>query len=97
MHEIKRWTWKNQCRKFDDFFQIYINAETETKEYAVLEAFLLSCSLPELLAWNDYLESKSNLKELSNRGLTADDYQFFKNQFDQFEVLEKQVLKRQVI
>ena len=84
-------------KKFDDFFQIYINAETETKEYAVLEAFLLSCSLPELLAWNDYLESKSNLKELSNRGLTADDYQFFKNQFDQFEVLEKQVLKRQVI
>ena len=62
----------------------------------MLGDFLLSCSLKELIAWNDYLDSKSNLKEIIARGLTAEDHVFFRAQFAKFDALEAQLKLRQV-
>ncbi len=82
-------------KKFEDFFKVYINTHTEIEQYEVLQKFLLTCSLPELLAWNDFLESKSKLKELVARGLTDEDHDFFKTQFAKFDELEGQLKMRQ--
>lgn len=81
--------------KFEDFFQVYINTHSEMEQYTLLQKFLLTCSLPELLAWNDFLESKSKLKELVARGLTKDDHHFFKTQFAKFDDLELQIKTQQ--
>jgi hypothetical protein len=81
-------------KKFDDFFEIYINTHTEVEQYDVLQKFLLSCSFSELLAWNDYLESKSKLKELVAQGLTEEDHVFFKEQFAKIDGLEVQLKMR---
>ena len=78
-------------KKFDDFFEIYINTHEENEQYAVLGDFLLTCSLKELIAWNDYLDSKSNLTEIIARGLTEEDHAFFKAQFAKFDALEAQL------
>ena len=83
-------------KKFDDFFEVYINAKTEAEQYSVLKDFMLSCSFTELLAWNDYLESKSNLKAIVARGLTDEDRSFFKEQFDKFDDLAAQIKGRKV-
>jgi hypothetical protein len=82
-------------KKFEVFFDIYINTHTETEQYAVLQKFLLTCSLSELLAWNDFLESKSKLRELVARGLTEEDHVFFRTQFAKFDELENQLKIRQ--
>ena len=55
---------------------------------------MLSCNFKELLAWDDYLESKSNLKEIVARGLTKDDHSFFKEQFARFDDLEAVIKAR---
>ena len=78
-------------KKFDDFFEIYIKTQTEVEQYAVLKVFLLSCSLQELIAWNDYLDTKSQFNEIVARGLSDDDHTFFKEQFAKFDALETQL------
>ncbi len=75
-------------KKFDDFFEVYINTQIEAEQYSVLQNFMLSCTFKELLAWDEYLESKSNLKEIVARGLTKEDHTFFKEQFAKFDDLE---------
>ncbi len=75
-------------KKFDDFFVVYINTQIEAEQYSVLQNFMLSCTFKELLAWDEYLESKSNLKEIVARGLTKEDHTFFKEQFAKFDDLE---------
>ena len=81
-------------KKFDDFFEVYINTQTEAEQYSVLQDFMLSCSFKELLAWDDYLENKSNFNEIVARGLTDEDRTFFKEQFAKFDDLEAVIKAR---
>ena len=80
-----------QNKKFDDFLEIYMNTHEEDKQYAILGDFLLTCSLKELFAWNDFLESKSDFEALVARGLTEEDHAFFRAQFAKFDALEAQL------
>jgi hypothetical protein len=68
-------------KKFDDFYKIYIAAKSEAEEYALLNNFMMSCSIEELMAWNQYLTDKSaqfwaknsqtKLKESEHQALAA--------------------------
>ena len=64
-------------KKFDDFFEIYINTDNEVEQYPILQKFLLSCTLPELLAWNDYLYQYLLLSSPRSMTVAAGINQFF--------------------
>ena len=84
-----------QNKKFDDFFEIYMDLDNEAEQYVLLDEFLSDCSAAELFAWNDYIASKSNLEEIVARGLTEEDHAFFKAEFAKFDALEGQLKIRQ--
>ena len=77
-----------QNKKFDDFYEIYMDLDDEEEQDVLLDEFLSDCSASELMAWNDYITSKSNLEEIVARGLTEEDHAFFKAEFAKFDALE---------
>jgi hypothetical protein len=77
-------------KKFEAFYKKYTQARTEELEYALLKDFTLSLSLEELLAWNEFVDSKwqKSINETIKKGLTDEDHVWFKNQFAKFDTLE---------
>jgi hypothetical protein len=77
-------------QKFEAFYNKHAKAETETVQYALLKDFTLSLSLDELLAWNEFIDSKwqKSINESIKKGLTEEDHVWFKQQFAKFDTLE---------
>jgi hypothetical protein len=77
-------------QKFEAFYNKHAKAETEAVQYALLKDFTLSLSLDELLAWNEFVDSKwqKSINEVLKKGLTEEDKVWFKNQFAKFDILE---------
>ena len=79
-----------KVQEFEALYKEYCKLETEAMQYAWLKDFTLSCSLEELLAWNDFIGRKwdKDIEELLKKGLTEDDKLWFKQQFAKFDDLE---------
>ena len=84
--------------KFDKLWQQYSKAESEEAQYAIMKNFMQSASLEDLLAWNRYLAEKGNVIWAEHRqsGLSEADKEWYKNQFAQFDDLEKQIKGRKM-
>lgn len=49
-----------QNQKYESFWNQYVATESEQEQWDMTKAFLLSCSLPELMEWNNFLNTKSD-------------------------------------
>jgi hypothetical protein len=47
-------------QKFETYWNQFIATESEQEQWDMTKAFLLSCSLPELMEWNNFLSKKSD-------------------------------------
>ena len=82
-------------KQFEAFFTTF-SAATEAEQVSLMKHFMLTHSLDELLAWNQFLAAKSekSLQKIIARGLTDDDKAWFKTQYAPFDELEKQLNAR---
>ena len=80
-------------KKFDDFYKIYQAAKSEAEEYTLLKTFMMSCTVEELMAWNQYLAEKSSLfwKKNKKTQLSDADNKALADQFEKIDTLTAQI------
>jgi hypothetical protein len=84
--------------KYNKIWQKYADAKTDAEQYAIMQEFMLSASLEELLEWNRFLAEKGDKSWAEHRknGLSDADKEWYASQFTQFDDLENQIKLRKV-
>lgn len=87
-------------QKFESYWNQFIATESEQEQWDMTRAFLLSCSLPELMEWNNFLSTQSEAhwkKVKAEGGLSDNERQSLLDIHEKYSDLMDRMMKEKAV